>query len=389
MSYILYMNLTKKLLLAIFLLLLLFSVGVFIYGYKNIKTEPLVQEQKFSLFDEYLTNVINPDEELGGKILITSAYLDATSTSDAVNQKVFWDDFVYDVSSEIIFELDAEDTLYFLDQDLTSGRRLFVGDPTYADDSGVYNPTLNIMDGQNFYVQETAESSFADVLYRLRLPRWSPEGNGYVYSSQLWNTSDIPPEFDNLGTWHVGVLNSDTSTPQTELFASGYNAEWADAGSYIVYIKEDGIYAKRFVVGEDHLLTPEAAIITDQYGFAMRHHIDVSPDGHYLAVSYPIKPEITNSLVSIYKLSFTGAIPTATLIHQIMFDDATSPYWPLFSPEGRYLSLQSRQQKEGATDSNILIYDFLNQNFIQSTDFNRYNFDTSFNTDWVKVLDAE
>ena len=335
----------------------------------SVKTDTVSKQEV--LTKEFMAS-FNSNEELKGSVLITSAYSDSAPevlAGDAVADK--WDDYMYDVARDIVSLSDSSGDRYFVSQG-TDDSFMYTGLPAVIENYGAYNSPLILEDAG-----EERQLEITDQLYLARLPRLSNDTNYYTYSSQqITDTSNIP-DFQDIDTWHVSVGSTIDGQSEVYVIENAYNSQWA--GNYVVYVKKDGLYARPVASVSDE--KSEFLLLEAKDGeFSLRNHTGISNDGKYLAVSYPIPASYGESTVGIYKIGFTT--DSTELIHTITLDSVDA-FWPLFSPEGRYLSMQIRPKSLNDEENEIRIYDFTESDFVQSFDFSDYNFDTSFNTDWI------
>jgi len=344
-----------------------------------------------SLYNEYLAN-IDRSEELAGSILVTTVAKDANEPI-MIEGKTYpgWQSYIYDVTTNTIDPFTVANDfgypIYLASKDGNSGQYIFISKPALANEEGVniYNPSLFVSDGLVTTELTATEQAETNMFYRARLPQLSDDGKKFVYTIQTWSADGEAPDFNDINTWQImiGDLESSTVTP----FVYGYGGQWSESelGQFVVYLHQQGVKAKRYVEGDDHSTEKEITLVSEPNQYRMGNQISVSEDGKYLMVSYPVNPSRGNSSVDIYKLSLDKNDElTASLMHRIALVRGDSGFWPIMSPGGRYVSMQVLSSSvEG---NSLQVYDMVTQEFVQKILFNDFDFESSFNTDWVSEL---
>lgn len=342
---------------------------------------PFVTREAFTDVDRYqeMLDGVDKEEQLGGNILITTRPKEFSQGLQGINN------YKYNVLLSSITPLDLGSN---------PERGLF---PFYSPIINKYALTTWPLDtnlsalltndpATNEFSQINGSTQIADSA-SLRLPRISPDGQSYLFTAQTWKDGEGPTDYLDINSFDIYVGSLINPDEPSTLFAKGYGAQFVLGGSYIVYVKPDGVYAKKYTLDETQTENEEIPITFEYLPHSLRNQIGVSPDGQYIAVAYPIIPDQGASSIDIYKLNFDGselATPGALFVHRITLENKAIPFWPIFSPGGRYISFQ-RSEHVSATgfDNSLVIYDLVEQEFVRRFDFNAFDFQMSFNTDWV------
>lgn len=342
---------------------------------------PFATREAFTDEDRYLEMLegIHEEELLSGSILITTRPKEFNQGLQGINN------YKYDVFSNNITPLDLGPN---------PGRGLF---PFYSPVINRYVLTTWPLDTtlSALLINDVATNEFSQIKgstqiagsASLRLPRVSPDGQSYLFTAQTWENGEGPTDYLDINSYDIYVGSLINPDEPSKLFANGYGAQFVLGGSYIVYVKSDGVYAKKHIVDETQTENEEIPITFEYLPHSLRNQIGVSPDGQYIAVAYPIIPDQGDSSIDIYKLNFDGselATPGALFVHRITLENNAIPFWPIFSPGGRYISFQRSEQTSANTfDNSLVIYDLVEKKLVRTFDFNAFDFQMSFNTDWV------
>lgn len=359
-------------------------VGLNVFKYKENPFSDLQNNQTFitrdavvnqTLQEELLTK-INTNEEVLGDILITTLLKESNPELQRIQT------YAYSALENSIVKIDAETpVLYPYKNNVTKGY-IFAAWPEDAEKPSLFD----ISSTTEKFTPLPGSSNIGDTVV-MRLPRVSEDGKNYLFSAQTWADTETPPDYADINSWKTFVGSLENPDVTSEYFADGYGAQFTVGGKYIVYVKENGVFAKKFIEGADHSLEVEVPLLFEDFKYALRNQIDISSNGEYLAVSYPIDPVRGNSSVDIFKLSFDDSDSmksSVSLVERIALEKNISAFWPIFSPEGRYISFQTSTEISPVSfDNKLAIYDLLEKKYVQFFDFNNFDFNMSFNTDWV------
>jgi len=384
------------------LLVLIIIVGFVGYRfYQNIEknqtisslpTETVItrpSETIDALYQKYL-NSINIDESLSGDILVTT--LKKTDQLETISLDIgsvpALDTFKYDLETKS-FKTWLDSTvvdypIYHPDQEKNLNSTIFVARPTKVDSNGmqILNPGIFLFKDQSVLEVSIPESVSETLSYRARLPKLSPQGDRFLYNVQAWDSSEEETSFTDTDSWDI-VIGS-LSGESYEKFADGYGGQWieADEQLYVMFIDAGGLKIKQYIPNTDHETTQEFLLVSEAYQYGLRNQFSISSDGTYFVTSYPVHPSRGNSSVDIYELTLgESSEPSASLVHRIGLSQGDSGFWPLFSPDDRYVSMQVLSSK--TSGNSMKIYDMVTKSFKEDIPFNDFVFDISFNTDWV------
>lgn len=350
------------------------------------------------LYDEFISSIDNA-EALGGEIAIVSVLNAELEAAHLAGTEKMWEAFSLDVLNGQYSKISQEPTYFFLYGLFNHGSStiyMYTGRPgKIIPGQGAYNTSLYVRnnDGVEARIADNESYDKPYMLTRIRSPKPSVNRDDFLYISQSWNQSAREPSIEDVNSWSVSVghgLLSGNAT--TTLFANGFGAHWILSGEYIVYLKSDGVYAKKYVRGNNHLNEGEMLLQQFPYGYGYwaGFHMDVSNDGKYLLISNPRSIDEGNATIDILKLEKTDSTATPVimrLVYRMPLPPGSNAYWPLFSPGNRFISLQSRSYVDGKENNGIIIFDLVDRQVVKTIDFNDFYFDRSFNTDWLPYLD--
>ncbi len=367
----------------------------------NIGEMPYVVREEVidpELYNEFLSSVDNT-EVLGGEIAIVSVLKAELEAAQLAGKEKMWEAFSLDVLDGQYSKISQDHTYFFLyglSYHGSSTVYMYTGRPSKViPGQGIYNTSLYLRntDGKEIRIADNESYNDPLMLTRIRSPKLSVNRDDFLYISQSWNQSAREPSIENVDSWSISVghgLLSDNAT--TTLFANGFGAHWILDGKYVVYLKSDGIYVKKYDRGADHLNERETPLQQFPYGYGYwaGFHMDVSNDGRYLLLSNPRPVEEGNATMDVLKLEKTNLVDapvTARLVYRMPLPTGSNSYWPLFSPGNRFVSLQTRSSVDGTEYNSIIVFDLVDRRTVKTIDFNDFYFDRSFNTDWLPYLD--
>lgn len=343
------------------------------FFFSDSKNETNSQFESTDLLAEYLT-LIDRDEKLAGQILITTAPK-SLDTHDYHNVSI-----ELDVESGQFNDLFHEMPPYLISQRPKDGQNLFIGGRAWSGLESTREHPFGFFTTKAGYVEEVKNEllSQKDDYVHILLPRIAKNSDQYIYSYQEWPRNQVQPPMSDVSTWKIGLASMSTSS--AEVLSTGYGAQWALDDQFILYVRSDGVYAKSTHPSGPTTNNMEHRIITGSFSSPRRNQLGVSADGKYLALA------LDSSMMDVYKLSYVSRVPQADLMIRLSLDPNEGGFWPIFSPNGRYLSIQTRNPSKGAIQSSsVKIYDFVIGQFIKQFDFSDFDFESSFNTDWVRT----
>ena len=344
------------------------------------------QQESFTdstLRQEFLS-IIDQEEPLGGYIYTTSIKKrpGAEEPFDEKGNLFTPSTYVFEAG---VGDIDYQFThpIWFLNGDVVADH-IYVTIPIGATE---YVSRVLIDHGPQ-HAKKINETADPDLITGVRLPRWSNDYKNYLYTAYLGDPSIDPMTMlDSPSAWRIYTGPNDDSY-QSFYFADGYGGQWANNDKNILYIRKEGIFTKRYVGNESRTQEPEAPLLSSYGPFGIRNEMTVSPDGHYLAVTYPFASQVGASFIEIYKLSFSEADPSAELVQRILYDDGVPLLSPIFSPNGRYLVAISNDLTAEA-NNHLVAYDLVDNRFIWEADFSNFYIGNTFITDWVKKPESQ
>jgi len=208
-----------------------------------------------------------------------------------------------------------------------------------------------------------------------RHPELSPDGKkvAFMARKELGNNQK-----SSISDWSVFVSDMDGNE---KLIGTGaVYPQWSPDSSKLVILKSDGIYLYDFNKQEEEAWTK---IWKMQKGVAyLGMSLDVSRDGSMLAWSVP-----NNRQTILMKI--TSWDPLKIEIYKTI--ENTLGFWPVFSPEEKYLAIiaADRDEKGNITKPNLRIYNLETFESQDVLDLGSFYTTTMTLTDWGYNLNIE
>ncbi|MEK7178915.1 MAG: hypothetical protein AAB727_01525 [Patescibacteria group bacterium] len=211
-------------------------------------------------------------------------------------------------------------------------------------------------------------------LHNKRLPQWSPKGTEIVFNGREQGIGSFSA--DNLEGW--GIYVTDLNGNERRVTSGAY-PHWSPAGDALIFLRDDGLYVYNFLSKRNikvYSLSEEHVKINTKLG--------VSGDGSLLALSNPNTAD-----VSVFKIISWNPFQMQLikrLSERTPDGSVTDFYWPVFSPDNRYLALQATERDVASRafpkNPRIVVYELsdFKQKVIGS--LGGFNFDLAFTTDW-------
>lgn len=251
-------------------------------------------------------------------------------------------------------------------------------------------PQIYIKSGTEIeQISTTTETPSGNTIVRKRTPKIANTSNEVVYSAQAIEGGGQLPSVYPLDTWSIFKTNADTK--KDEFVTSGAHAVWSQDDTHIFFVRSDGIYAKKTGVE----VGAESRVISVPDGlenFRYDTQLQISADGNYLVfnhLNHRLENRQVGMLVSIYKLNYSeGFFPEAVLAHQIHIENGMV-FWPILSPEGRYLILQVSESTDLDTVTfkrpRVSLFDARTGREIEEIALEGFDFHNTYVTSWSEL----
>lgn len=197
-----------------------------------------------------------------------------------------------------------------------------------------------------------------------RLPEWSPDGKRIAFTGKEPNTGD----FKVLNDWNVYVTDLEGNVERIDF---GSYPHWSPDGTKLLFMRNKGLYVYDFKKGKSTIEIP-----IDEITLSINEKIDVSADGSLLALSGRGFADLL-----VYRIISWEPFKVE-VIREIQNRDAVA-FWPVFSPDNRYLVFQEADWDDNAlSNPRLVVYDL--RTFERKTliDLREYNINSLFVTDW-------
>lgn len=341
--------------------------------------------------------VINDSEELGGELYLTT--LEKISGVTDVNDT---SENYYPLETYELTLPDGEVTqriqnslpnlpIQFVVEHEEKGSSSFVSFVEERSTSSTQYPDFHIFSQENesapLYIlsRRELESGVGNHVVDRRLPTITKDGEAVLYNArEVANFTDPWPDPSVPNNWNIYVY--DQNAPLSpDFYTTGYDAEWVLDGEYVIFTKNDGVYMAPYQKGKDSFEELELFhVLKDEQGrYSTQNTIAVSPDGAHVAINYPKKALDAQSEVGLYKVVVRDGLPSLDLLH-IIYTQESYSLWPTFSPDGRYLALQTNQVDNQEGNGQIVVYDFVSRSGVKTISIGQFYFESLFTTDWVQ-----
>jgi len=223
-----------------------------------------------------------------------------------------------------------------------------------------------IDDAMNIFVksqtgEEKKMTGNTEVLIR-RNPVWSPSGETIAYLGRRdANGNGLNPE-----EWQIYILN--TKNGNERFITNGSNPLFTPGGDILV-LKGDGLYLI-------DLFTNIGERVWDVSGGKAFAHmkLNISRDGKYIAWAVPHQSRVIILEVTSWR-PFSASI---------IKEFPSTAFWPVFSPDARWLALQEVDGANTTTPNPRLIIFNLETGDKQTLlDLKSYDNQAMFVTDWI------
>ncbi|MEX0917328.1 MAG: hypothetical protein WDZ90_02300 [Candidatus Paceibacterota bacterium] len=195
-------------------------------------------------------------------------------------------------------------------------------------------------------------------------PEWSPSGQMIAYNV-------FPAEADAYVPEEREVYIADSFTGTESYLTQGSYPTWSPQGDALLVLKNDGLHMA-FLGEEDTYLLWQIENGEAKTGM----QFSVSPDGSKVVI-----PDIGNEEVTILNVD-------SWITGEMSFDRKleVAAFWPVFSPDGRYIAMETVEvDEEGNVSGQVLsIYDLKKNELTELFDLTRYYQDAMWIDGWAK-----
>ena len=203
---------------------------------------------------------------------------------------------------------------------------------------------------------------------------WSSEANLLAFSR---TSQSHGPMADNLQlqNWETVIFDPEARTV-VKVIDDAVQAHWSPDGTSLIYLKADGLYTASLEGGVETLV-----IALEGDGQVLLNAMTaLSPDGKYFAWTIP-----GHGIIVMYEIESWAPFTMKELgrIEQ----SNTQFYWPVFSPDGNYYSVQAidvvTNGSGGRIDPRFEIRPTLGKNIVFTHPLKEYDFSNFFTDSWI------
>jgi len=182
----------------------------------------------------------------------------------------------------------------------------------------------NTEQGGNNVIRLSTEESFAKAV-----PVVSNTGEVLYSSLPQGNPSAIDPRFSNVTRADWWEIRHIAQNGDERILTHGTYPHWVNDTTF-VYLRDDGMYQYDTDSNEEHVLIPLRAGVLSSSSM-----IDVSDDGSLIAWSIADQGKLYVFEAGNWERSEGAEVRTRGVIEN------TYGFWPVISPNGRYIALQT------------------------------------------------
>jgi len=332
------------------------------------------------LVEQFIIPALTPevmDNEVAGVIVISA--VDTNDESQLLNQT-----FVVDFSnSELQFEKISSNILpysIFVDfKDVLNPTEFILRTMTFESLQEEVNDRIHMVDlvsGKASFFPSATSSNPENL-------DWSKESNLIAYQVSDFN---LPPYEAELISNHNIEVFSPAEDAVIQVITEAAQPQWSPDGTKLLYFKNDGLYLRDVRDGSDVLIlgliqnenNPAGNFIDANSMFA------VSPDGKAFAWTAAFNGSIhTFAIESWEPFQFSD-------LGRVYDRGESEYYWPVFSPDGNFLSVQAIDTAEdplNRTNSRLEIRKVKDVSLVKSISLEQFDFNALFTDDWI--VDSE
>lgn len=201
--------------------------------------------------------------------------------------------------------------------------------------------------------------------YIARNPSWSPDDRLLAYQTQSAQDGSIL----QASAWRVYVTN--LSTNKTTFITDGVSPLFGPDGSLLI-LKEKGLY--RFDINDPKNIRGELVWEVTGGVSLGNMKLDLSPSGKLLAWSVPHE-----NMLYIFSVSSWNPFKI-----EIKSTINSSGFWPVFSPDEKYLAFEEATMTEPPSKPRLVIFNLQNLSKSELYDLSQYDQESMYVTDWQK-----
>ena len=197
-----------------------------------------------------------------------------------------------------------------------------------------------------------------------RLPQWSPDSTKVSFTALERNSTIWQPD-----DWDIYIADLKGNIQR---LTHGTYPHWSPDGDKILFMRSDGLYLYN-IIGKN-----ETRIYAFDKKGSISLKIGLSPDGSMLAMSVPGAHS-----VPVFKIFSWD--PFRMDAFKVIRSDSEDFFWPVFSPDGRFLALQQtgwNNETQMRLNPRIVIYELETLMAKTIMSLEKFNFDFAFNSDW-------
>lgn len=207
-----------------------------------------------------------------------------------------------------------------------------------------------------------------DAAASKRIPQWSPDGTRVTYHALTVPANEIPAtDTSDPDAWSVYV--TEIATGLTREIASGAMPLWSADGMELIYLNARGMASYDF-------RTDESFQVFMFENVTYRDKIGINRAGDRVAWTSP------NGTIRLYRIGADGFL-SPELVREID-TGIVDTYWPVFSPDGRYLTVQAIERSgDWPRLPRVVMIDLEHDVVAKVADLSGFNFLEAYTSDWT------
>ncbi len=286
----------------------------------------------------------------------------------------------YDVGTDTIQETlpQAHDRSPFTAHHSSSGEVVFAGEVHGGGhyDTGIYG----FIDGDIRLLVEPSAHKAGHRYAESRGPQLNSDGTMVVYQALAYDDVGIYSQLlREVDRWGIYAGLTDRQNAEPLLLTNGAHPQWARDDQYIVYVAASGIYAYDIAKTTDQLLVTPSS---EEQNFGYNTQISLSEDKNHMVINrFVYEGDTPVSLLEVYRLVYGNESLSAERVYQMRFVDS-SLFWPVLSPEGRYLAVQQYETLSRRLPR-VLLIDLVDSEILREVSLEGYDVNAAFIDGWL------